>query len=174
MAYQDPLADDEPGGDGTARSATSSDPTDRARSYGVVMGVYATTVVVAAIALRRAGRALPARIGAYDLVVTAVATHRLARLLSTEPVTRPLRAPFTEFVEVSGPAELRERARDSSRLRHTVGELVSCPFCLDQWIATGFAIGHVGAPRATRVAAATFASAGMADWLHHGLARLRG
>ena len=45
------------------------------------------------------------------------------------------------------------------------GELLSCPFCLAQWIATGFVTGLVVAPRATRVVAATFSVVALADFL---------
>ena len=49
-----------------------------------------------------------------------------------------------------------EDVRDTSSLRHSIGELITCPFCLDVWIATSFAIGFVFAPRVTRLVAATF------------------
>src|SRR5690606_41186876 len=59
-------------------------------------------------------------------------THKLSRLLAKDPVTSPIRAPFTRYKGVSGPAELREEPRN------TVGELLSCPFCIAQWTATGY------------------------------------
>lgn len=40
-----------------------------------------------------------------------------------------------------GTAEVMEDVRDSSPLRHALGELVSCPLCLDMWVATGFTTG---------------------------------
>ncbi len=58
-----------------------------------------------------------------------------------------------------------EDTRDSDAVRHAVGELLSCPFCLDMWIATGFIIGLVFAPRFTRVVAATFTALAGADFL---------
>jgi hypothetical protein len=51
-------------------------------------------------------------------------------------------------------------------LRHAIGELVTCPFCLDLWIATGFSFGHVFAPRMTRLVAGTFTALTGADFLH--------
>jgi hypothetical protein len=42
--------------------------------------------------------------------------------------------------------------------RHAIGEFVTCPFCLSQWIATGLAFGLVLAPRPTRLAAGTLAA----------------
>jgi hypothetical protein len=43
---------------------------------------------------------------------------------------------------------------------HTVGELMSRPFCMAQWVATGYAIGMVFAPGATRLAGVTMTAAG--------------
>lgn len=150
----------------------SSNPADRRAGYAVVIAVYASLVAVIALVLRRRGTRLPDRIPLIDLGITAIATQRAARLLAKEPITSPARAPFTEFVSVSGPAELEERAREDSMLRHTIGELLSCPFCLGQWIATGFITGHLVAPRATRVVTSLFAVVGVADAIHHSMALL--
>ena len=43
--------------------------------------------------------------------------------------------------------------------------------CLDQWIAGGFVVGHVWAPRATRLAASALAIKSVADALHLTYAR---
>lgn len=48
---------------------------------------------------------------------------------------------------------------------HDVGELVTCPFCLAHWVATGFMAGMVFAPRATRLTAATFTAVAASDFL---------
>ncbi len=40
-------------------------------------------------------------------------------------------------------------------IRHAVGELITCPFCTAQWVATAYAAGLVFAPHATRLAGAT-------------------
>jgi hypothetical protein len=80
-------------------------------------------------------------------------------------VTAPLRAPFTRYSGNGGPAEVMEEVRATGGLRHSLGELLTCPFCLDVWISTGFAIGYVFAPRATRLVAATFTAITGADFL---------
>jgi hypothetical protein len=46
-----------------------------------------------------------------------------------------------------------------------VGELLTCPFCLDVWVATAFVIGLVFAPRLTRLIAGGLASLAGADFL---------
>jgi Protein of unknown function (DUF1360) len=47
---------------------------------------------------------------------------------------------------------------------------VTCPFCLSQWVATGFMFGLALAPQATRMAASVFASLALADFLQFGYA----
>jgi len=128
-----------------------------------VRGVAAAGAVV-----RRQGRQLP-DISFVDVMLVGVATHKLSRRLSKNSVTSPLRAPFTRYKGAAGPAELVEEVRGTG-LRKAVGELVTCPFCLSQWVATGFVFGLALAPRATRMAASVFASLALADFLQFGYA----
>lgn len=96
--------------------------------------------------------------------LVGVATHKVARLIAKDPVTSPLRAPFTTFEGTSGEAELAEQVRGTGP-RKALGELVTCPFCLGQWVATGFVFGLVLAPRPTRLAASLFTALTGADFL---------
>jgi hypothetical protein len=133
--------------------------------YAALMGAYGVSVAAGALLLRRRSRDRPLPdVRPVDILLVGVATHKLARRMSKDSVTSPLRAPFTRYEGVAGPAELREAVRGSG-LRKAVGELVSCPFCLSQWIATGFTFGLLIAPRATRWAASVFASLALADFL---------
>ena len=50
-------------------------------------------------------------------------------------------------------------------LRRAIGELLTCPFCLGTWIASGFIYGYIFAPRVTRSLASIFAVSGLADFL---------
>jgi hypothetical protein len=100
----------------------------------------------------------------------ALATHRLSVLVAKDSVTSPIRAPFTRYEGVEGPSKLKESVRGEG-VRHSIGELLTCPFCLSQWTATGFAIGTVFAPRATRLVATTFAAVGLADLLQFARAK---
>ena len=131
--------------------------------YAALMGLYGVAVTAGAVALRRRNGPLP-DVRPVDIVLVGVATHKLARRMSKDSVTSPLRAPFTRYEGVSGPAELQERVRGRG-LRKAVGELISCPFCLSQWVATGFVFGLLAAPRATRWVASMFASLALADFL---------
>jgi Protein of unknown function (DUF1360) len=134
--------------------------------YVLVMAVFAALVAGAAGLAAASGRRLPDGVGPWDLLLITAGTHKLSRTLSKDAVTSPLRAPFTRYARTGGPAEVMEEVRTASGVRHAIGELVTCPFCLDVWIATGFTFGYVFAPRATRLVAATFTALTGADFLH--------
>ena len=119
------------------------------------MGVYVGLVSAAAAAVRSSRAELPERIPFGDAALMTVATFRLARRIAKDPVTAPLRAPFVRFEGPSGHAEIAEEVREHGGVKHAVGELLTCPFCLAQWVGTGFVFGYVTAPRATRLAALT-------------------
>src|ERR687885_1223966 len=129
------------------------------------MGVYAGLVTAAAAAVRASGRELPTRIPLGDAALLTVATFRLARRIAKDPVTSPLRAPFTTFQGPSGHAEIAEEVREHGGAKHAIGELLTCPFCLAQWVGTGFVLGYVTAPRATRLAALTMSMVAGSDVL---------
>jgi hypothetical protein len=129
------------------------------------MGVYLGLVTAGAAAVRASGRELPDRIPPGDVALLAVATFRLARRIAKDPVTAPLRAPFTSFQGPSGHAEIAEEVREHGGAKHAVGELLTCPFCLAQWVATALVFGYATAPRATRLAALTMTLVASSDVL---------
>jgi hypothetical protein len=133
--------------------------------YTVVLGVYGLLVTLTAVIAAATGRKLPERWGAQDLLTVTIGTHKLSRTLSKDAVTSPLRAPFAHYAGSGGPAEVMEETRHGSALRHSIGELLTCPFCLDMWVATAFAIGLIFAPRLTRLTAGTFTALAGADFL---------
>jgi hypothetical protein len=51
-------------------------------------------------------------------------------------------------------------------LRRSVGELLTCKFCLSVWVASLFTYGLVLAPRVTRLVAALFSAVTVSDYLH--------
>jgi hypothetical protein len=144
------------------------------RGYATVMAVFGSLIVGVAGLAAATGRQLPERIGPYDLLLLAAGSHKLSRTLTKDAVTSPLRAPFTRYSDSGGPAEVMEQVRDGGTFRHAVGELITCPFCLDMWIATGLAIGLLFAPRLTRMVTATFTALTGADLLQLGYAILQG
>jgi hypothetical protein len=129
------------------------------------MGVYVGLVSAAATAVRASGKQLPERIPFGDAALLTVATFRLARRIAKDPVTAPVRAPFVRFEGASGHAEVAEEVREHGGVKHAVGELLTCPFCLAQWVGTGFVFGYVSAPKATRLAALTMTMVAGSDVL---------
>jgi hypothetical protein len=134
--------------------------------YSALMSVYLTGVGATAAAARAAGKEAPAGISPWDLAQLSLATHRISRTITKDPVTSPLRAPFAQYEGTSAPAELTEEVRGEG-LRHSAGELITCPFCIAQWVATGLTAGLVLAPRATRLVTATFSAVALADFLQY-------
>jgi hypothetical protein len=112
----------------------------------------------------RSGKGFPKHIGVGDLVLAGVATHKLSRVIAKDRVTAPLRAPFTEFQEEGGPGEVEETPRGSG-MRRAIGELLICPFCLAQWVATAMLAGLAVVPRATRFVCSIFAAVTISDFL---------
>jgi hypothetical protein len=142
--------------------------------YLAAMGVYASAVAGLTLLGRRLGFRAPERISPWDVALFGVATHRLTRTMAKDAVVSPVRAPFTTYGHPEGPGELHEEVRTDSAVRHAVGELLTCPFCLGQWVGTGFGAGLVFAPRATRLVAATLASVAVSDFLQFGYSALQG
>lgn len=132
--------------------------------YAATMSVYAGVVGALAAAARVTSREVPDGLPVTDVALSALATHKLSRLLARDPVTSPLRVPFTAYQGTAGPAELQEEVRGSGAQK-TVGELITCPFCTGVWVATAFTAGLVYLPRTTRLAIGTFASLAGADML---------
>ena len=139
-------------------------------SYAAILATHLAIVGGALGAAARSGR-LPDRVRVGDIALGAVATFKLSRLLTRSAVASPLRAPFTRYEGVSGPAELKEEVRGHGA-RHAVGELLTCPFCLGHWVATAFCLGLVYAPELTRTAGAVLAIDAGADVLQFANARL--
>jgi hypothetical protein len=101
--------------------------------YLRAMSVYAVGTAGAYLAARRGGRPIP-RPTPWDVAQLTVATHKVSRVIAKSPVTSPIRAPFTAYDGLSAPSELHEEVRGHGT-RHAVGELLTCPMCLAQWVA---------------------------------------
>ena len=133
-------------------------------AYSLVLGGYAGLVGVVGAIGRARGVRLPARFSVQDTVLVCLATHKASRLLSKESVTSPLRAPFTTYEEPTGEAEVNESVRGHGA-RHALGELLTCPFCLGVWIATGLTAGLVFAPKVTRLVSTALTAVAVSDTL---------
>jgi len=152
---------DLPGSLGAEYAATADDHRPLG-GYTILSGAFAAAFTGALVAARRAGRPLPERLAAQDVIMAGLATHKVSRLLAKDKVTSFVRAPFTRFQEKAGHGELSEQPRGSG-LRLATGELLACPYCLAQWIAGSFAVGYVYAPRLTRLLAGMWTIHALAD-----------
>jgi hypothetical protein len=131
--------------------------------YTVLTTTFFTAFGGALLAARSSGHALPERLGVRDIVVTGIATHKVSRLIAKDKVTAFVRAPFTRFQDSAGHGEVEEAPRGTG-LRFAIGELLVCPYCLAQWVAGGFTVGHVLAPRLTRLLTSMWAAHAIADF----------
>ena len=134
-------------------------------SYAVLVGVFNLILAAFLFLTRRTSRSLPERIEAKDIALLGVATHKLSNTLANDAVAMPLRAPFTELQEKQSPKMVDEEPRGGG-LQRSVGELVTCKFCLGMWMASFFTYGLVLAPRVTRLIASIFAVVTLSDHLH--------
>lgn len=139
--------------------------------YLAAMATYGAFAGVIAMAAASRRKDAPDRFSPLDIALAGIATHKLTRIISKDAVTSPLRAPFTRFRKPGGPAELVEEVRSEDGVRHAIGELLTCPFCLSPWIATALTGGLVLAPRFTRAVTAVFSSVALSDHLQLTYAR---
>jgi len=132
--------------------------------YAALVAAFNGLLAAGLLARKCSREPLPKRIEPKDLALFALATQKLSRVITKDKVTSAFRAPFTEVEGKGGPGEVEERAKGRG-LRRAIGELLTCPFCLGTWIASGFIYGYIFAPRATRSVASIFAVSGLADFL---------
>ncbi|HVV23015.1 MAG TPA: DUF1360 domain-containing protein [Pseudonocardiaceae bacterium] len=148
----------------SVRNAYAGDEERPLGGYLAALGTYAAGVGALAGAARLRGRRLPEKFSLGDTVLLSIATHKLSRLVAKDAVTSPLRAPFTRYEEPAGDGEVNESVRGHG-IRHSVGELISCPFCMAVWIATALTGGMVLAPRLTRAVTVVMTAVASSDLL---------
>ena len=137
----------------------------RLPSYAALAGLFNLILAVFLLIARKTGRPIPERIETRDIALLGVATHKLSLLVAQDAVTSPLRAPFTELQEKESPKKVDEKPRGKG-LRRSIGELITCQFCVGQWVASFFTYGLVFAPAVTRLVASIFAVVALSDHLH--------
>jgi uncharacterized protein DUF1360 len=137
----------------------------RLYSYATLIGVFNLIFAVFLLVAKGMGRSIPERVDVKDVALLGVATHKLSLTGAQDAVTSPLRAPFTELQEKESPKSVQERPRGEG-LRRSIGELVTCQFCLGMWAAAFFTYGLVLAPRVTRLFATILTVLTISDHLH--------
>ncbi len=133
-------------------------------SYAILTGTYAGALAGSLVALRARGHELPERFTTADVLLVGIASHKLSRLIAKDKVTSFVRAPFTRFQKSSGHGEVEEQPYGHG-LRLAAGELLACPYCVAQWVATGLTLGLIGAPRLTRLLSTIFVAHTVSDFL---------
>jgi hypothetical protein len=133
--------------------------------YAALIGLFNLIFAGFLLIARATGRPIPERVEARDVALLGVATHKLSTMVANDAVTSPLRAPFTELQEKQSPKSVDEKPRGKG-FRRSLGELLSCKFCVGTWLASSFTYGLVLAPRVTRLFATIFAVVALSDHLH--------
>jgi hypothetical protein len=138
--------------------------------YLALMSAYSVAAggLVAAARKRDANADAAALPDWSDLARGAVATYRLSRILSKASITSALRAPLVRYKGRGAPGEVSEEISPEAKQHsstHALAELITCPFCLGQWIATIIVTGQVIAPRVTRVATSILTVSAASDML---------
>ncbi|RCG19752.1 DUF1360 domain-containing protein [Streptomyces diacarni] len=132
--------------------------------YLAVLSSFGTGAVGAALAARCAGRRAPQDLSPRELVLLTLATHKLSRMVSKDAVASPFRAPFTRYAGTSAPAEVAEEVRGKG-LKHAVGELITCPFCLAPWVASALLVLRAASPATARTCYSGLAAVAGSDFL---------
>jgi hypothetical protein len=124
--------------------------------YAALNAVFAALlagVVVAARERTRESEALTTR----DLAVTGAATFALSKVIARERIGTWVREPSVD--EDDG------RRPRGTRLRHAVGELLTCTRCVGAWSALGLVGLRLVSPPTGRVVNDVLAVSAMNDWL---------
>jgi Protein of unknown function (DUF1360) len=159
---------------GTAKKATRSPAAKKTAAkiahdprplegHAGLLASYGVLAAAVAFGLRGKRGALRS-LGPMDLVLYGLATQHLSRTITKDSVTAVLRVPFTEFKEPAGEGEVNEDVIGTGA-RHAVGELITCPFCLAQWVATALVAGTVASPALTTAVVSVSAAARVSDFL---------
>ena len=144
-----------------AHAASSADPRPL-EGYTSILTGYAVLTAGLAFGLRNKRGRLRA-MGPMDLLLYGLATEHLSRVVTKDSITSGFRFPFTRFKESAGEGEVNEEVIGHGH-RHAIGELLSCPFCVAQWVATGLVAGSVGAPALTTAVISISAAARVSDY----------
>ena len=139
------------------------------RDYLALIGIF-NGLLASFVYLNR--RAKPETPSTTDLLLLGLATQKVSRVATRGRVTQPLRRPFAEYEKSAGAGEVEEKPRGRG-LRKAVGQLITCPYCLGTWIASGFIYGFTFNPTLTRMVASIFAVGSLADIAQHGCAKLK-
>ena len=133
-------------------------------AHAALTGTFLLAFGGSLIAARRAGKRPPQRLGPWDATTAGMATHKIARLIAKDKVTSFVRAPFVSSQEPDGQGEVSSEPRGRG-LQFAIGELLTCPYCLGQWVSAALGVGMVAAPRLTRLLTFVYTAETIGDFL---------
>jgi hypothetical protein len=144
--------------DTAVRESVNGAPADaptEPQDYAALNALFAALLAGVVIASRERTRASEP-LGTRDLAVSGAAAFALSKALARERIGTWVREPF---VEEDG---RRPRGR---RLRHAVGELLTCTRCVGAWSALGLVGLRLTSPATGRVVNDVLAVSAANDWL---------
>jgi hypothetical protein len=132
-------------------------------AYGLLLALFVALVAAVTVTAKAQLDGFPP---AFDLVLLALASYRVTRVISQSRIGLVLRAPLT-----SDPAGEEPKGTGMTR---AVAELVLCVSCLSVWVAAAFSAALVAFPRETRLIAFVFAVAAATEFLLIAFLRMQG
>jgi hypothetical protein len=143
---------------------------DQSLNYAVLTALFSASVASFLFCRRRSH--LPAQLTLTDLVLLGLATQKLSRLATRSKIMMPVRAPFTQDPHRTGSGEIEETPRGSG-WRKSIGELLTCPFCMGTWISLALLVGVSFEARVTRFVAGIFAVGSLSDFVQQAYCRIK-
>ena len=134
--------------------------------YATLFGVYNIAILVMLLTEKTPDEKWLDDISLTDILLLSVATYKISRVVASDRITSPLRAPFMEYIEPDGASEVKEKVRGTG-FQRAVGDLLHCPFCLGSWVAAALGTGLVIRPKTTRFVSKIFAVVALADVFQH-------
>lgn len=139
---------------------------------GLATSFNAAMVLLAIAARRRSARQHPDGIADAQLdlplrevALLAIASFRLSRLIARDKVTSFIRAPFVQYRgKGEAPGEVDEQPHGRG-FHKVLGELVTCPYCLEVWTTGALGALLLLRPYEGRVATRMLSAVAGADLL---------
>lgn len=134
--------------------------------YALLTFVFLAILIFVFYLAIRQGIDLSDRFTVFNMFLLAIATHKLAWLITKDAVLSFVRAPFAKFTGWAAPGAAMHESGRGKGLQLALGEFLTCPWCVGQWVAAAFVLGFLFFPGITQVIAMIFAVLMMSDFLH--------
>ena len=142
---------------GGRRRETDDQPTEPI-DYGALNAAFALLLAAVAAASRHHPERVRAALEPRELPLVAGATFALSKAVARERIGVWVREPFVR----------EDRQPRGRRLRHAVGELLTCTRCVGAWSALGVVALRIANPNAGRLATGVLAVSAANDFAQAG------